>query len=388
MIHVAVLGSTGSIGTQALEVIAANPGLFRLCAISAHSNQELFRRQLEKFRPEFAVLTEASAARSFVADGVPAGVTFQSGKAALLAAAEYSDADVVLNSLVGFTGLAPSLACIRAGKTLAIANKETLVAAGALVMKLAKEKQVAVVPVDSEHSAIAQCLAGEKGPAIKRLLLTASGGPFRGRKMADLSAVTLQECLKHPNWTMGRKITIDSATLMNKGLEVIEAKWLFDIDYDRIDVVVHPQSIVHSMVEFVDGSVKAQLGLPDMKLPIQYALHQGERLPVAYTSIDFTKGLSLNFEPPDTEAFRALPLAYAAGRSGGTFPCVLNAANEIAVQGFIDGKIGFTGIVQVVEEVLAIHAGVTEPDLEDYLAADAWARRQATNYIEKGVKMT
>ena len=386
MINVAVLGSTGSIGTQTLDVIAANPGLFRLCAVAAHSNHLLLRQQIERFHPDFAVLTEATAGKKFVLEGIPKGLEFQTGEAAILTAAAYPDADVVVNSLVGFAGLAPSVACINAGKTLAIANKETLVAAGALVMKLAAEKQVAVVPVDSEHSAIAQCLAGEKPSGVKRLLLTASGGPFRGKKMADLEKVSLQECLKHPNWAMGRKITIDSATLMNKGLEVIEARWLFDVDYDHIDVVVHPQSIVHSMVEFIDGSVKAQLGMPDMKLPIQYALNQGVRLDHAFTRIDFTQALSLTFEPPDFDTFRALPLAYEAGRKGSTYPCVMNAANEVGVQAFIDGKIGFADMFYVVEEVLLQHIGIAEPRLEDYVSADDWARRAADKFVNKVVK--
>ena len=383
MIKVAILGSTGSIGTQTLDVIAANPGLFKVRALTAHANQALLRRQIDQFKPELVVLTDELAGKKFREEGIPAGVSFCTGEAALQEAAAFADTDVILNALVGFTGLAPSLACINAGKTLAIANKETLVAAGSLVMGLAKQKHVAVVPVDSEHSAIAQCLVGEAGKGIRRLLLTASGGPFRGRKSPDLARVTLQECLKHPNWTMGRKITIDSATLMNKGLEVIEARWLFDVDYENIDVTVHPQSIVHSMVEFIDGSVKAQMGLPDMKLPIQYALNQGERLGVAYTRIDFNHAFSLTFEPPDTETFRALPLAYAAGRQGGTFPCVLNAANEVGVQAFIDGKIGFADLIPVVENVLAAHDGVALPVLEDYIAADTWARRFAGETIDR-----
>ena len=386
MINVAVLGSTGSIGTQTLDVIDANPGLFRVSVLVAHSNHRLLRQQIEKFQPDFAVLANERAGQQFIAEGIPVGLEFQTGEKALLEAAAFSEADVVLNSLVGFAGLAPSIASIKAGKTLAIANKETLVAAGALVMKLATEKKVAVVPVDSEHSAIAQCLAGETPQGIRRLLLTASGGPFRGRKLSELKKVSLQECLKHPNWSMGRKITIDSATLMNKGLEVIEAHWLFDIDYDRIDVVVHPQSIVHSMVEFTDGSIKAQLGLPDMKLPIQYALNQGTRLTTAFTRMDFNQALALTFEPPDLDTFRALPLAYEAGRRGNTFPCVMNAANEIGVQAFIDGKIDFADMFHVVEFVLQEHLGTVEPVLEEYLAADVWARHMAEKYIDKVVK--
>lgn len=369
-----------------MDVIAANPELFQLRTLAAHTNHRLLRQQIEKFQPDFAVLTNETAGKQFIAEGIPRGLEFRTGKTALLEAATFTDADVVLNSLVGFAGLAPSIASINAGKTLAIANKETLVAAGALVMKLSKEKKVSVVPVDSEHCAIAQCLTGEASSGVRRLLLTASGGPFRGRKLPELKHVSLQECLKHPNWSMGRKITIDSATLMNKGLEVIEARWLFDIDYDQIDVVVHPQSIVHSMVEFVDGSVKAQLGLPDMKLPIQYALNQGMRLNTAFTRMDFTQALSLTFEPPDLETFRALPLAYEAGRRGSTFPCVMNAANEVGVQAFIEGKIDFAAMFNVVEEVLQRHSGTSNPVLEDYLEADVWARVAAGKFIDKVVK--
>jgi len=386
MINVAILGSTGSIGTQALEVIAANPEQFRVRVLTAHAGHQLLRRQIELFRPDFAVLTNEESAHQFVAEGIPPGLVFHAGASALLRAAAFPETDVVLNALVGFAGLAPSIACINAGRTLAIANKETLVAAGALVMDMAQQKGVSVLPVDSEHSAIAQCLAGESGGSVRRLLLTASGGPFRGRKARELEQVSLQECLKHPNWAMGKKITIDSATLMNKGLEVIEAHWLFSLDYDKIDVVVHPQSIVHSMVEFVDGSIKAQLGLPDMRLPIQYALQNGRRTEPAFSSMDFSQALSLSFEPPDTETFKALPLAYAAGRRGSTFPCVMNAANEIGVQAFIEGRIGFGGMLGTVETVLAKHAGIDRPVLEDYIEADQWARKQAADYIDKAVK--
>jgi 1-deoxy-D-xylulose-5-phosphate reductoisomerase len=383
MIKVAILGSTGSIGTQALDVIAANPEIFKVQVLTAHANHRLLRQQIERFRPEFVVMTDTQAAKELTQQDLPPEVKFSQGTAALELAASVDETNVVLNALVGFAGLAPSVACINAGKTLAIANKETLVAAGALVMELARKKQVAVVPVDSEHSAIAQCLAGEQPSAISRLLLTASGGPLRGIRVGDFAAVTLQQCLKHPNWEMGRKITIDSATLMNKGLEVIEARWLFDIAYERIDVVVHPQSIVHSMVEFCDGSVKAQMGLPDMKLPIQYALNQAERLPVAYTRMDFRQALSLTFEPPDTEVFRALPLAYAAGKQGGTYPCVMNAANEVAVQAFLEGRIRFVDLVPIVEAALSAHDCIASPELAEYIEADAWARLTAAEYVNR-----
>ena len=372
---------------QTLEVIAAHMDLFQVKVLTAHANHRLLRQQIEKFRPEFAVLADREAARRFTAEGVPSGLVFQEGSSALLEAAIYPSVDVVVNSLVGFAGLAPSLACIQAGKDLAIANKETLVAAGDLVMSLAAQKGVAVLPVDSEHSAIAQCLTGEGESGVRRLLLTASGGPLRGRKLENLKNVSLQDCLKHPNWTMGRKITIDSATLMNKGLEVIEAHWLFGLDYDKIDVIVHPQSIIHSMVEFLDGAVKAQLGLPDMRLPIQYALQKGKRMEPAFSRMDFSQVMNLSFEPPDLDTFRALPLAYEAGRRGGTYPCVMNAANEVGVQAFIDGRIGFCGMFDTVEAVLAKHdSSILNPSLEDYVESDKWARKAAEETIDKAVK--
>ncbi len=381
MINVVILGSTGSIGTQTLEVIAANPGLFRVRALTAHANHQLLRRQIESFQPEFAVLTDESAGKRFIADGIPAGVTFRSDSAALLETAALGEADVVLIRWLGYrTGTFAG--SDKSGKNAGKCNKERWLPAGALVVKLARQHRYRSA-VDSEHSAIAQCLAGERHSAVKRLLLTASGGPFRGRTSEELDAVTLRECLKHPNWTMGRKITIDSATLMNKGLEVIEARWLFDLDYDEIKVVVHPQSIVHSMVEFVDGSVKAQLGLPDMKLPIQYALNGSTRLNTSFNRKDFTQALTLTFEPPDIKTFRALPLAYEAGKQGGTYPCVLNAANEVGVQAFIDGKIGFSDMLRVVEEALAKHNSEQNPGLDDYLGADAWARRIAGEFVNK-----
>jgi len=269
---------------------------------------------------------------------------------------------------------------------VALANKESMVVGGELLTREAALSGARIIPVDSEHSGVFQCLAGEKRGSVRKVILTASGGPFLKTPLKDLGAKTPEEALRHPRWVMGRKVTIDSATLMNKGLELIEARWLFDIDYDRIDVVVHPQSIVHSMVEFVDGSLKAQLGLPDMKLPIQYALNQGERLDTAFTRMDFTQALSLTFEAPDRETFRALPLAYEAGRQGSTFPCVMNASNEVGVQAFIDGKIGFVDMIHVVEEVLMQHTGAVNPLLEDYMAADAWARYAADKFVNKVVK--
>lgn len=383
MVNLAVLGSTGSIGTQALEVVAANPDLFRVLVLTAHANDQLLRRQISQFHPQFAVLTDETAAKRFIGAGIPDGVEFRHDSRSLLDAAKWQGVDLVLNSLVGFTGLEPSLAVIQSGKKLALANKETLVAAGEYVVEQAKQNASMIIPVDSEHSAIFQCLVGETVTSIQRLILTASGGPFRGRTESELRNVNVAECLKHPNWNMGKKITIDSASMMNKGLEVIEARWLFAVDYGHIDVVVHPQSIIHSMVEFVDGSVKAQLGLPDMKLPIQYAFGGGGRLNHQFTRIDFSRALTLSFEPPDNKAFPALTLAYEAGKKGGTFPCVLNAANEIAVQAFIEQRIGFLDIVRIVEETLHCHPGDFKKELDAYLAADEWARRVALEFVNK-----
>lgn len=379
MIKVAILGSTGSIGTQALDVIAANPEIFKVQVLTAHANHRLLRQQIERFRPEFAVLTDAQAAKEMTQQDLPPEVKFAQGIAALESAASFDGTDVVLNALVGFAGLAPSIACINAGKTLAIANKETLVAAGALVMELAKKKRVAVVPVDSEHSAIAQCLAGEQPSAISRLLLTASGGPLRGCKADEFAGVTLQRCLKHPNWEMGRKITIDSATLMNKGLEVIEASWLFACPVSRIEVVVHPQSIIHSMVELRDGSVLGQMGFPDMTLPIQLALTWPERLPgrqPVYNPFD-PRTRQLTFEEPDRQTFRLLQLAYDAAAAGGTLPAVMNTANEAAVELFLAGRIGFLDIARRVETCMEHHLRqgcLTDFDFDDIMELDAWAR--------------
>lgn len=383
MIHLAILGSTGSIGTQALEVVAANPDLFRVLVLTAHANERLLRQQIEQFKPQLAILSDPAAATRFMREGIPAGTLFRCDAQALLEAAQWPGLDMVLNSLVGFAGLAPSLACIQTGRPLALANKETLVAAGELVMERANKNGSRIIPVDSEHSAIFQCMCGESADSVKRLILTASGGPFRSRQRAELSNVSVAECLKHPNWTMGRKITIDSATMMNKGLEVIEARWLFGVEYENIEVVVHPQSIIHSMVEFADGSVKAQMGVPDMKLPIQYALGQPHRLSQSYTQMDFSRAFSLTFEPPDHAAFPALLLAYEAGKKGGTYPCVLNAANEIAVQAFIDQRIGFLDIARIVEETMNRHSVEAGLELSAFTAADDWARKTALEFVCK-----
>lgn len=384
--NIAILGSTGSIGTQTLEVAAAHPDRFKIVALAAHHNDRLLAEQLDRFRPDLAVLADGAAAdrlRSHYRG--PAAIL--TGEDGLLAAATHPAADIVLTSLVGFAGLRPTLAAIEAGKNIALANKETLVAAGELVTALARQRGVTILPVDSEHSAILQCLQGERRDAVSRIILTASGGPFRCWKKEQLASVTIEQCLNHPNWSMGRKITVDSATLANKGLEVIEARWLFDIDYDRIDVVVHPQSIIHSMVEFVDGSVMAQLGQPDMRLPIQYALSFPDRWPVAFSRLDFTAAAALTFVPPDTDKFPALALAYAAGRRGGTAPCVYNAANEAAVNAFLAGVIPFPAIAEISRRALDSHQTVAAPTLTDLCAADAWGREFADRVIPE-LKLT
>jgi 1-deoxy-D-xylulose-5-phosphate reductoisomerase len=378
--RIAILGSTGSIGTQALEVVAANPERFEVVALAAHHNDKLLAEQLDRYRPALAVLTDGAAAGRLRSryDG-PARIL--AGEEGLMAAATLAEADVVLTSLVGFAGLGPTLAAIEAGKTIALANKETLVAAGELVTAAAKRRGVAILPVDSEHSAILQCLQGEGRAGVRRLILTASGGPFRERAKETLPAVTVAECLRHPNWSMGRKITVDSGTLANKGLEVIEARWLFGVGYDEIDVVVHPQSIIHSMVEFVDGSVMAQLGRPDMRLPIQYALSYPDRWPAAFSRLDFTDLAALTFQPPDTDRFPALAMGYEAGRLGGTAPCVFNAANEAAVNAFLGGEIPFTAIAASIRAALDAHTVISAPALADLYAADAWAREYVAGAI-------
>ncbi len=378
--RIAVLGSTGSIGTQALEVAAAHPDRFRVVALAAHHNDKLLAEQLERFRPVLAVLADGEAAdRLRSRYSGPAKI--MAGEEGLTAAATLAEADTVLTSLVGFAGLRPTLAAIEAGKNIALANKETLVAAGELVTAAARKRGVAILPVDSEHSAILQCLQGEGRTGVRRLILTASGGPFRERAKETLPSVTVAECLRHPNWTMGRKITVDSATLANKGLEVIEARWLFDVGYDNIDVVVHPQSIIHSMVEFVDGSVMAQLGRPDMRLPIQYAFSAPDRWPADFARLDFATLTGLTFAPPDTDRFPALAMGYEAGRRGGTAPCVFNAANEAAVNAFLAGEIAFTAIAASIRRALDAHATVAAPTLEELCAADEWARALVARII-------
>lgn len=381
MKHISLMGSTGSIGKQALDVAAANPDKLKIRVLVAHKSDEILEQQIRQFEPDFAVLTDKEAAARLAAR-YHGKTEILSGEEGLLAAATYSEVDTVLASMVGYAGLRPTMAAIECGKNIALANKETLVAGGSLVMKAVAEHGVSLTPVDSEHSAIFQSLRGGSDKEVKRLIITASGGPFRGRKRHELENVTLEQCLKHPNWSMGRKVTLDSSTLANKGLEVIEAHWLFNMPYDKIDVVVHPQSIVHSLVEFCDGSVIAQLGEPDMRLPIQYALSWPERFDYSFDQLDLVRAGSLTFEAPDLEAFPSLKIAMDCGRAGGTLPCAFNAANEEAVNAFFDGKIKYLDIPYINAKTTELCVNVTEPQIEDIVAADAEARRIARDVIK------
>jgi len=381
--NIAILGSTGSIGTQTLEVIGSNADLFSVFMLTANSNADLLISQALAFAPAYAIICDTSK-YPYVKEALAKTTTkVLAGIDAIIETVTHPDIHIVLTAMVGFAGLEPTIAAIKAGKDIALANKETLVVAGELITGLAKKNDVKILPVDSEHSAIFQCLAGEQENSVEKIILTASGGPFRGRSLDFLNNVTRQDALKHPNWVMGAKITIDSASLMNKGLEVIEAKWLFDIDAAQIDVIVHPQSIIHSMVQFHDGSIKAQMGLPDMKLPIQYALSYPSRLKNNFKRFDFIKYPELTFEKPDLETFRNLALAYAALKKGGNMPCIINAANEIAVAGFLTEHISFLGMSEVIEQCMQQIAFVERPVLEDYLNTDKETRIFAQNLIQK-----
>ena len=373
--HLTLLGSTGSIGTQTLDVVRLFPDRFRVRALTAHANAELLLEQARTFRPDLVVIGEESKAAFLEKELRGTDVRVGWGEAGLCEAAALAGTDVVVAAVVGVAGLAPVLAAIRAGKTVALANKETLVVGGALVNRLVEEHGARLVPVDSEHSAIFQCLVGEPADSVEKLILTASGGPFRTRDPRTFADVTPEEALDHPNWSMGAKITIDSATMMNKGLEVIEAHWLFGIEAARIEVLVHPQSIIHSMVAFRDGSTKAQLGVPDMKVPIQYALSYPERWAAPHERIDWAGLRCLDFAPPDLDAFPCLRLAYDALESGGTAPAVLNAANEAAVARFLGGAIPFTDIPRLIEKALGALARTSVPTLEALREADVQARR-------------
>ena len=382
--RIAILGSTGSIGTQALQVIAAHPDHFQVEVLTAQHNADLLIQQSLAFRPNVVVIGNEDLYDKVFAALDPAGVKVYTGPKALCSVVEMDTVDLVLTALVGYAGLQPTLRALAACKPIALANKETLVVAGELVTRLAREKGVNIYPVDSEHSAIFQCLAGEFHNPIEKLILTASGGPFRGKDREYLRTVTKAQALKHPNWSMGAKVTVDSATLMNKGLEVMEARWLFNVDASQIEVIVHPQSIVHSLVQFEDGSIKAQMGLPDMKLPIQYALGYPHRLPSDFPRFDFTKYPALTFEKPDTDTFVNLALAYKALAQGGNMPCILNAANEVAVQAFLREQIGFLEIPDVVAGCMAKVPYIAHPAYDDYVQTDRETRRlagEATNLV-------
>ena len=366
---IAILGSTGSIGTQTLEVVRENKDL-KVAALSAGSNIELLEAQIREFHPELAAVWEQEKAEELAVKVADLDVRIVSGMEGLLELARLPKAKILVTAIVGMIGIRPTIAAIEAGKDIALANKETLVTAGHLIMPLAKKRGVQILPVDSEHSAIFQVLHGEQKREIHKLLITASGGPFRGKKREELEQVQVEDALKHPNWAMGQKITIDSATLVNKGLEVMEAKWLFDVDLDQIQVVVQPKSIIHSMVEFVDGAVLAQMGTPDMKLPIQYALYYPERRYLPGERLDFGKLKEITFEEPDMDTFLGLPLAMKASRIGGSMPTVFNAANEWAVAKFLKRKIGFLDIYRIIEEAMEHHAFVENPALEQILEAE------------------
>ena len=370
MKKIAILGSTGSIGTQTLEVAREN-GNLDIVGLAAGNNVKLLEAQIREFHPrKVAVWTEEKAAelRQMVAD---LDVEIVTGMEGLIEIAEMEESEILVTAIVGMIGIRPTIAAIEAGKDIALANKETLVTAGHIIMPLAKEKKVSILPVDSEHSAIFQSLNGEKAEQIEKIILTASGGPFRGKTLEQLKTMKVEDALKHPNWSMGRKITIDSSTLVNKGLEVIEAKWLFIVPLDRIQVVVHPQSIIHSMVQFRDGGIMAQLGTPDMKLPIQYALFYPDRMPMGGKRVDFYDLAQITFEKPDMETFRGLKLAYEASEIGGSMPTVYNAANEKAVSLFLDKKISYLQITEFIEAAMKNHKMVDAPSVEQILAAEA-----------------
>lgn len=379
--RIAILGSTGSIGTQALEVVRANPERFEVVVLTAQNNADCLIEQSAEFRPSAVVIANSALYNKVHAALDRLQIKVYTGQESIASLMGYESFDLVLTAMVGYAGLLPTIEAIKAGKTIALANKETLVVAGELITELANKYNVSILPVDSEHSAIFQCLAGEWHNPVEKIILTASGGPFRGINRADLQHVTKVQALKHPNWAMGAKITIDSASLMNKGLEVIEAKWLFGVSADQIEVVVHPQSVIHSMVQFTDGSIKAQMGIPDMKLPIQYAMGFPDRIVNVFPRFDFARYPSLTFEAPDTSTFRNLMLAFKAMASAGNMPCILNAANEVAVECFLKDQIGFLAMSDVIEECMYRVAYHPSPDLETYIATDSEARKVATELI-------
>jgi 1-deoxy-D-xylulose-5-phosphate reductoisomerase len=380
--QIAILGSTGSIGTQTLEVIAENSSLFEVYALTANNNVGLLIEQARKFKPEMVAIGNENHYLSLKNALSDLPIKVFAGDDSIAQIAEMQPVDIVLTAMVGYSGLKPTILAVKAGKKIALANKETLVVAGELIQELAEKYHSTIIPVDSEHSAIFQCLTGEGNNPIEKLILTASGGPFRTKSLSELEHVTSKEALKHPNWEMGAKITIDSASLMNKGFEIIEAKWLFGVQPEQIQVVVHPQSIIHSMVQFADGSIKAQLGMPDMKLPIQYAFTYPDRLKTNFPRFDFDICNQFTFERPDLERFRNLGLAYYAMEKGGNMPCILNAANEVVVAEFLKNKIGFLQMSDIIENVMVKAHFVAKPTYEDYVKTDELVRKITNEFIE------
>ncbi|WP_316840244.1 1-deoxy-D-xylulose-5-phosphate reductoisomerase [Pedobacter gandavensis] len=383
MKNISILGSTGSVGTQALAVVQANPGLYKVLALTAQSNASLLISQALTFMPDLVVIGDESQYLAVKSALAGTSIKVLAGENGLCEAAALAEVDLVLTAVVGSAGLKPTIAAIEAGKDIALANKETLVVAGDLITSLAKKHGVSIIPVDSEHSAIFQCLVGEGNESLEKIYLTASGGPFRGKDREFLANVTKAQALKHPNWVMGAKITIDSASLMNKGLEVIEAKWLFDLEVDQIDVIVHPQSIIHSIAQFKDGSMKAQMGVPDMKLPIHYALAYPERISTDFKRFNFLEYPELTFYPADNTTFRNLDLAYTALRKGGNMPCIINAANEVVVNAFLQDKIGFLEMSEVIERCMEEIGFIAEPVLNNYLETDQHTRIFANQLVTK-----
>lgn len=383
MKNIAILGSTGSIGTQTLQVIEANPDRFCVEVLTANRNADLLIEQALKFKPGIVVIADEEK-YPYVQEALSReDIKVYAGADAIAQVVATGQVEVVVTAMVGYSGLIPTVNAIKAGKTIALANKETLVVAGELINRLVAEHKVAILPVDSEHSAIFQCLVGESRNPAEKLILTASGGPFRGKDTAFLEKVTAADALKHPNWNMGAKVTIDSASMMNKGFEMIEARWLFGMKPEQIEVVVHPQSIVHSMVQFADGCIKAQLGVPDMRLPIQYALTYPERAKADFGRVDFGVMRQLTFEEPDRKTFRNLQLAYDAIAQGGNMPCILNAANEVAVEAFLHGKLAFTAMPDLIGETMQKVAFVARPSMENYIETDRAGRIVAGDYLKK-----
>ena len=379
--RIGLFGSTGSIGKQTLDVVRSNPNLFSVSILTAYSNHELLIEQALSFMPSVVVITDSARYKAVYEALSGKGIKVMAGELALEEAASMDCYDLMMAAIVGFAGLKPTLSAIEAGKTIALANKETLVVAGDVVMKRAAEKGISIIPVDSEHSAIFQCLVGEENNPIEKIILTASGGPFVGKKPNYLVNVKREHAIAHPNWSMGAKISIDSSTLMNKGLEMIEAKWLFNLKPNQIEVVIHPQSIIHSMVQFNDNSIKAQMGLPDMKLPIQYAMAYPRRIKSDFPRFNFTKSHQLTFDPPDIKTFRNLGLAMTALHKGGNLPCILNAANELAVYGFLRNRLGFLDMTEVIEQTMDNTPFIAEPTLQEYLDSDGEARNFAASLI-------